>query len=310
MMQPFALEFRRKHPVRLAFMQHTPALSTTHGDSHIGAPDSRRRISYLLRGTRVSMDMVGALGTGLQTVCERLGQRRLPVARQMAQFLSVPMFTAVSRYLAPAFTDHPRTPTTGYLFLRSRVPLSDRVSRFLDAGAPPVLFGLGTVTTEESAPVTERVVDAILAAGRRAVILRAAGVPESRWSADQVLQIDFEPFDYLFPRCHLVIHQGGVGTQAVAFVSGVPQLVTSLSVDHRYFGRRAHELGVAPPPVQALAVTSDQIRWAIEFADRPEVRATAARLASLIREEDGVRNAVGFLTHKLGLTSHGAATLQ
>ena len=88
--------------------------------------------------------------------------------------------------------------------------------------------------SEESWPVTERVVDGILASGRRAVVRRAAGVLESRWPTDRVLPIDFERFDRLFPHCHVVIHQGGVGKQALAFISGVPQFVTPLSVDHRY----------------------------------------------------------------------------
>ena len=109
MVQPFALEFRRKQtPCGWPECKHTPGQPTSHGDSHMGAPDSRRRLFNLLQGSRVSLDMVRALGAGIQKVSERLGQRPLPIARQMAQFMTEPTFIPVSGYLAPAFADHPR----------------------------------------------------------------------------------------------------------------------------------------------------------------------------------------------------------
>ena len=151
MVQPFALEFRRKQtPCGWPECKHTPGQPTSHGDSHMGAPDSRRRLFNLLQGSRMSLDMVRALGAGIQKVSDRLGQRPLPIARQMAQFMTEPTFIPVSGYLAPAFADHPRGPATCSWNpappCRIGCPLS------WTPGTHPCYSSLGSVTARNPGP--------------------------------------------------------------------------------------------------------------------------------------------------------------
>ncbi|MFZ1410877.1 MAG: nucleotide disphospho-sugar-binding domain-containing protein, partial [Micropruina sp.] len=254
-----------------------------------------------LDGMRASAGMLDALMPGLEVAADRLGERPLSPAALWRTLLTTPMFTAVSPVLAPAHARNPWLPTTGYLFLHSNTTLSPEVRSFVDAGDAPVFFGLGSITSTTAREHTERMLDSVLATGGRVIAPRLAGVDESAYDPKRVLFIGFEPFDQLFGHCSLLMHHGGVGTEALGFVADVPQFITPLTIDHWYFGRRAHELGVAPAPVHLEEVSDADVWSAIEFAGRPQVRARARELGAQIRTEDGAGNAVRFLTRALRL---------
>lgn len=299
MMMTMATQAARSIPRPMAALQHTPALPTLRGDSHFGAPDSRVGITTLIHGVREAVSMMGALDPGSEVMATHLGERPMGRWQRDARLSRLHMFTAVSPVLAPA--RHLLWPTTGYLFVPPTRPLSERTRAFLDAGEPPVHVGLGSASAPSARPHAERILDAVVDAGRRVIAPRWFGVAEDRYPAGAALFTDFEPFEQLYPRCALAIHQGGVGTQAVGFISDVPQFVTLLTVDHAYFGRRGHELGVSPAPVHLSQVRPEHVRHALAFADLPETRARVAEVGARVRAEDGLGNALRFLNRALKL---------
>lgn len=286
----------------MAMLQHTPGRPTLRGDSHYGAPDSSVGVGNLVRGAREAVSMMAALDPGLAVVAAHLGERPLGRWARDARLARFRMVTAVSPVLAPANARSRWWPTTGYLFVPPTGSLTPRTDAFLAAGNPPVHVGLGSASTPAARTHAERIIDTVVAAGRRVVAPKNLGVDASRYSADVVCFTDFEPYEQLYPRCALAIHQGGVGTQAIGFVSDVPQFVTSLTVDHAYFGRRGHELGIGPPPVHLSQVRPEHVRQALTFADLPQTRHRAAELGARVRAEDGLGNALRFLDRALSLT--------
>jgi sterol 3beta-glucosyltransferase len=80
---------------------------------------------------------------------------------------------AISRHVLPRPADWPATATmTGYWFLTDPEPspLPRALTEFLDAGAPPVFIGFGSMSGADPATTTATVLAAARKAGVRAVI--------------------------------------------------------------------------------------------------------------------------------------------
>ena len=109
--------------------------------------------------------------------------------------------------------------------------------------------------------------------------------------SDDVFMVDDVPFDQLFPRVAAEVHHGGAGTVATAAAAGRPQVVCPFVADQPFWGRRMHDLGVAPEPIRQRQLTADRLATAIEQAIA-EHTAAASELGALVRTENGLRDAV------------------
>lgn len=217
----------------------------------------------------------------------------------------VPVLNAVSRHVVPPPGDWPPSvTTTGYWFLPAARPgLPAGVEEFLAAGEPPVLVGFGSMAGADPAATTRTVLDAVRAAGLRAIVatgwggLVAAQVVAAEVVAGEVpasvLVVDDVPHDVLLPRVAAVVHHGGAGTTAAAAAAGRPQVVCPFVADQPFWARRVHDLGVGPAPVPQRRMTAAALAAALRTATAdPDVAARAAALGSRIREEDGTAAAV------------------
>lgn len=210
-----------------------------------------------------------------------------------------PVLHAISRHVVPRPADWPATATvTGYWFLTDPepAPLSRALVEFLDAGGPPVFIGFGSMSGSDPAATTATVLTAVRRAGVRAVVGTAWGglTTDATDDADSdVFAIDQVPFDQLFPRVAAVVHHGGAGTVAAAAAAGRPQVVCPFVADQPFWGRRVHDLGVGPAPIDQRHLDADRLAAAIEQAVTDTRLASAAtRLGRLVRAEDGVHDAV------------------
>ena len=71
------------------------------------------------------------------------------------------------------------------------------------------------------------------------------------------------------------------------------------------------DLGVGPPPIPLKKLTTDRLVTAIEqLTSDDEMRSRAAQLGSLLRQEDGVGNAVQVIERYLGSADHVAVVQQ
>ncbi|MEU7524407.1 glycosyltransferase [Saccharothrix sp. NPDC042600] len=202
---------------------------------------------------------------------------------------------AFSPAVAPVAPDWPESVrTTGFWYLPSgKWSPPARLAEFLDAGAPPVYVGFGSMAGRDAERTGRVVVEAVRAAGVRAVLATGWGGIDATASAD-VLVIDHAPHDRLFPRMAAVVHHGGAGTTAAALAAGVPQVVCPFVADQPYWAQRAHTLGVAPPPVRQQRLDADTLATAITAALGMSARAT--EVGAAVRAENGVTQAVCALT--------------
>src|SRR5204863_6505683 len=115
-----------------------------------------------------------------------------------------------------------------------------------------------------------------------------------------VCEVTFADYDRLFPRVAAVVHQGGIGTASFCLTAGVPQVVVQYCLDHRFWGWRMNQIGVAPRALSRHKLTAAALTSAVrEVLDDAKYRNNATALAPLIRAEDGVGRAARLLEDHL-----------
>jgi vancomycin aglycone glucosyltransferase len=160
------------------------------------------------------------------------------------------------------FTDHPwvaADPTlgpwqepvdlavvqTGAWILPDERPLPAELVAFLDAGAPPVYVGFGSVRVpQESA---RSAIEAVRSQGLRALLAHGWADPALIDDRDDCFAVGEVNQQALFGRLAAVVHHGGAGTTTTAAGAGAPQVVVPEAGDQLYWarpgGRAGHRRG-------------------------------------------------------------------
>jgi rhamnosyltransferase subunit B len=213
---------------------------------------------------------------------------------QFSPYLNLALF---SRLLAQPQPDWPaHTVVTGPIFYdRSTggAGLDPSLSRFLDEGAPPIVFTLGTAAVGVAGRFYAESVRAAGDLGRRAVLLVGSSA-ENRLPGPLPPEIhvaDAAPFSRLFPRAAATVHSGGAGSTAQALRSGRPQLVVPHAHDQADNAFRTTRLGVARM-LPAGRYRSDRAAVALRALLKDEtVLRRAEAVGGAVGAEDGISSA-------------------
>jgi vancomycin aglycone glucosyltransferase len=261
-------------PAILPSAEHPPAFLPIGG----GSRRANRAVWAVLRGT-------------LNAIVRRSinGYRRAlglaPVRDLFAHLVGERLVLAADAALAPAPADSPfpfeQVPCLHPFDVAA--PLPAKLEQFLASGPPPVYLGFGSMTDPDPGTTTARLVEAVAAAGQRALLAAGwAGLGQGPLP-ENVLPIGAVPHPALFPRCAAVVHHGGAGTTTTAARAGVPQVVVPHVLDQFYWAGRVAALGIgaiagrkrglaARPLAEAIAAVVGN-EWVEERA-----RALGARL--------------------------------
>ena len=199
------------------------------------------------------------------------------------------------------------THVTGYWFLD---PADDwtppaALMEFLQAGPPPVYVGFGSMSSRKPEQTADLILQALVQAKQRAIILSGWGGLRIVDLPDTVFVIDSVPFSWLFPRVAAVVHHGGAGTTSAGLRAGVPSIVIPFFGDQPFWGQCIAELGVGPAPIPRKKLTVERLAQAIERVVTDQtMRQRAAILGSKIQAEDGIARAVAVVQH---IEERGAA---
>lgn len=214
-----------------------------------------------------------------------------------------PSIFGFSPTIVPPPRDWPRHAfVTGYWFLDPPAAWTPppRLVAFLEAGDPPVYVGFGSMTAERPAELTRAVIDGLRRAGRRAVLSAGWGGLAPQPDSDDLHFVGDVPHRWLFPRMSAVIHHGGAGTAASAFLAGVPQMAIPFLADQPFWGHRIASLGAGPAPIPVAALTAERLRLALLRLHAPDIRRTAHALGRRVRVERGADTAVEVIEHLAG----------
>jgi vancomycin aglycone glucosyltransferase len=172
-------------------------------------------------------------------------------------------------------------------------PLPEGLEAFLDAGAPPVYVGFGSMAAHAPKDIARVAIEAIRALGRRVLLARGWAGLAPIDDADDCFAVGEVNQQALFRRVAAVVHHGGAGTTTTAARAGAPQVVVPQMADQPYWAGRVADLGTGtahdgPTP------TTDSLSAALKTALAPETRARATAVAGTIRT-DGVTVAAKLL---------------
>jgi vancomycin aglycone glucosyltransferase len=194
---------------------------------------------------------------------------------------------------------------TGAWILPDERPLPAGLEGFLEAGAPPVYVGFGSM---RAAPGNARTaIEAIRAHGRRVLI--AGGWAELGLidEGDDGFAVGEVNQQALFGRVAAVVHHGGAGTTTTAARAGAPQVVVpQAGGDQPFWGGRVAEMGIGAAlddPTPAVESLADALRVALA----PETAARATALAGEIRTDGAAVAARRLLDAGRHREPHGAA---
>jgi UDP:flavonoid glycosyltransferase YjiC (YdhE family) len=174
---------------------------------------------------------------------------------------------------------------------------------FLDSGPPPVFFGFGDMTPENTSELIDLAAEAGRQAGVRQVIqagqtgiLAISPVTGRRLPAGDSIVIGDVPHDWLFPRMAAVVHHAGAGTAAAGLRAGVPAVTVPVLADQPFWATRLAALGAGSPPIPHKQLSLAKLAPAIRDAvTRPSYRTRAEALSRRMASEDGAAPVIKML---------------
>jgi vancomycin aglycone glucosyltransferase len=186
---------------------------------------------------------------------------------------------------------------TGAWLLPDDRPLPGTLEAFLQAGAPPVYVGFGSMPLHAFREAARVAIEAVRAQGRRLVLAHGWADLALTDDRDDWFAVGDVNQQALFPRVAAVVHHGGAGTTTAAARAGAPQVVVPQIVDQPYWAGRVAELGVGVAH-DGPAATVGSLSAALGTALTAGVRARAAAVAGTIRT-DGAATAATLLLERV-----------
>jgi rhamnosyltransferase subunit B len=190
----------------------------------------------------------------------------------------------------------PNTLITGFCFYDANAgdaTLPPHLEEFVAAGAPPVVFTLGSAAVLAAGDFYEVSAKAAARLGVRAVLLIGSDARNRprQTLPDSICVADYAPYSALFSRSALVVHQGGVGTTAQCLRAGKPMLIMPYSHDQPDNARRMRRLKVSRTIQRANYKPARVARKVRAMLDEPKFAEQAEAVAQQIAGEDGVKRA-------------------
>lgn len=216
-----------------------------------------------------------------------------------AEGKDIPILHCHSEAVLPRPADWPDyAHVTGYWFLDAKqewTPPQD-LQDFLDAGAPPVYIGFGSMSGRDPERLAGIVIRALQKAGLRGVIATGWGGLKAENLPDSIFKIEHAPHDWLFPRMAAVVHHGGAGTTAAGLRAGKPTIIIPFFADQPFWGGHVAEIGAGPQPIFQKKLTDENLAHALsEATGNQDIIKTVAHIGEKIRAEDGVARAVALI---------------
>ena len=224
--------------------------------------------------------------------------------------LQVPYTYLWSPGLVPKPSDWgPEIDISGYVFvdMASSFEPPDALSKFLDAGEPPVYIGFGSIVVDDPNEFTNTIFEAVKLAGVRALVSKGWGGigGDDMDVPDNILLLDNTPHDWLFPRVRAVVHHGGAGSTAIGLKCGKPTMIVPFFGDQPFWGAMVASAGAgAKSPVKYKKLSAERLAEGIKECLTNEAQEAANKIAESINKEgDGAANAVASFHRNLPLRS-------
>jgi rhamnosyltransferase subunit B len=195
----------------------------------------------------------------------------------------------------------PQTKITGFCFYdgHHETQMPPELIRFLDNGAPPVVFTLGSSAVWIARDFFQEIIAAAKRLGRRAVLLigdernRPPSLPEG------IIAVDYAPYQSLLPRACAVVHHGGVGTTSQGLLAGVPTLIVPFAFDQSDNAEHAYKIGTSRTLYRKKYLAPRVAKELHELLTQPTYARRALEVSNQLKQEDGPGRAADLIEQVL-----------
>jgi rhamnosyltransferase subunit B len=203
----------------------------------------------------------------------------------------------------------PQTQVTGFAFYDGghELEMPPELLRFLDNGAPPIVFTLGTSAVWVAREFYRESIAAAKSLGRRAVFLIGDDRNKPESMPADIIAINYAPFEALLPRACAIVHHGGVGTTSQGLRAGIPTLIVPFAFDQPDNAAHAARLGGSRTLSRTKYRASRVARELDILLSNLDYASRASETGRLLRQERGASLACDLIEKVLqngGLVSH------
>jgi rhamnosyltransferase subunit B len=198
----------------------------------------------------------------------------------------------------------PQSEITGFCFYdgSQNVEIPIELKRFLDNGAPPIVFTLGSSAVWVARDFFEESIRTAKHLGRRAVLLIGDERNLPRALPEGVIALDYVPYQTLLPQACAVVHHGGVGTTSHGLLAGVPTLIVPFAFDQSDNAEHARKLGTSRTLYRDKYVTPRVASELEELLRAPLYARSALEVSRRLKQEDGPARAADLIGEVLAGT--------
>jgi UDP:flavonoid glycosyltransferase YjiC (YdhE family) len=211
---------------------------------------------------------------------------------QHSPSLVLALFSKVMGKAQPDWPPH--TIVTGFPFYdrKDEANIPPELEKFLDEGAPPIVFTLGSTAVFVAEDFYSESIIAARLLKRRAVLLigDARNMPKEPLPAS-IAAFDYAPYGQILPRAAAVVHSGGVGTTGQTLRAGVPALIVPFNHDQPDNAFRIARLGTGRMISRAIYRAANAARELDRLLTDKSYAERAAAVGRQVQAEDGARTA-------------------
>ena len=195
-----------------------------------------------------------------------------------------------SKVFAQSQPDWPsQAEITGFCFYdgNREAHVSPELIKFLDDGAPPIIFTLGSSAIWVARDFFQESVEAAQRLGRRAVLVIGdeRNLPTSL--PEGIITVEYIPYQTILPRACAVVHHGGVGTTSQGLLAGVPTLIVPFAFDQSDNAEHAYKLGTSRTLYRNNYHAPRVANELNELLTQPSYARRASEVGQQLHREDG-----------------------
>ena len=188
-----------------------------------------------------------------------------------------------------------RVTHSGYLHLEQHQNCDPLLQEYIEAGAPPVFFGFGSMPRRDSLNLLEMFQKAANANNCRALIY-TRGRSTTRIVSDDCCIMGDVVHTQVLPRCAAAVHHGGAGTTAAAARAGIPQIIVPHMLDQFYWAHQIERLGLGPRGISRLRLSTGALSRAIHTClNEVDLRIRCRQAAFRIKPEASLEKALTWI---------------
>lgn len=181
---------------------------------------------------------------------------------------------------------------------------STELTNWLAQGEKPIYIGFGSNGVGNKEKFTAIITEILDTTNERILFCTGWSSLNNIPTHENLFVTKYINHEAILPLCKVGVFHGGAGTLATMLRNNLPPIIVSFYTDQPTWGKIVEQKKIgAHIPVKKL--TTGKLIEAIQFAQTAEIKSNVLAVGKLIRNEDGLENAVNEIEKYFGAEGNG-----